>query len=283
MKKIILIIACLMFSVAVCAAEPPKAPLTPDDALVKPPEWTALLSQSKQVQDSKALTAQAKAVIAADAARVEVEFAQVWTPWVAVIKDMNASNKKVEDAEAEIQRHNRAAPAQPDLYNKSAVEKYNKDIVPYNDEANRLEATRDAAVKKAKLEQVGITARGEAQIKKIEDWFAGQSYKGYMKVTNGLLTGRIQWKEGLAWRQLVEASKGYRDPQFDGADPESGPDAVDTSSGTTTTPQPTRASTNTVDSNGVAPWKPGEREAELKKPGVQPPAKPKPKPPPPPR
>ena len=274
MKKIILLTICLLFSVAVRAAEPPTPRPTPDDEIKKPPEWTAFLDTTKGVKDSKALTAEAKAAVAAKATEVEAGFKAVWTPFEQVVKEMKQSMKPVEDAQAAIDRHNAAAPPVPsDLTNRAAVEQYNRDIIPYNKEADVLDTAKDEAIKKAKQEQVGIRARGEQQIKTIEQWLQGEYFKQFMKVTNGLLTGRITWREGLAWRQLVEASKGYRDPTFDGRDPNGGPDAVDTSTGTAPRPRTTSGNPNVVDPSGVAPWKPGEREAELQKPGVQPPKK----------
>jgi hypothetical protein len=272
-----------LLSVAVRAAEPPTPRPTPDE-IKKPPEWTQFLDTTQGAKDSKALTAEAKAAVAAKATEVEAGFKAVWTPFEQAVKDMKQSIKPVEKAQAAIDDHNAAAPPiPPDLTNKAAVEKYNRDIIPYNQEAERLNTAKAEAIKEAEAEQAKIRARGNQQIQKIEQWLQGDYFKQFMKVTSGLLTGRIKWTAGLAWRQLVEASKGYRDPMFDGADPDGNPDTVDTSSGTTTRPGTTRASPNAVDSSGVAPWKPGEREAELNKPGVDPPKKPKPKPPAPPR
>jgi hypothetical protein len=284
MKKIILLTICMLFSVATRAAEPPIPRPTPDAEVKKPPEWEGFLSDTQKVKDSKALTAEAKAVVAAEAKQVEAGFKQVWTPFENSVKEMLDSTKPVVDAQEAIERHNATAPPMPsDLTNRAAVQKYNSDIVPYNQEAARLNTAKAEAIQRAEKKQAEIMARGEQQIKTINEWLHGEYFRQFMKTTNGLLTGRIKWTEGLAWRQLVEASKGYRDPMFDGEASNGNPDAVDTSSGTAIRPQPTSASPNVVDPNGVAPWKPGEREAELKKPGVQPPNTPKPKPPPPPR
>jgi len=286
MKKIFLLTFCMLFSVAVRAAEPPIPRPTPDAEVKKPPEWEGFLSDTQKVKDSKALTAEAKAVVAAEAKAVEAGFKEVWAPLEKSIKEMQQSNKPIEDAQAAIERHNATAPPVPsDLTNRAAVGKYNSDIVPYNQEAERLNTAKAEAIERVKKEQSAIMARGDQQIKKIEEWLHGEYFRQFMKTTNGLLTGRIKWTEGLAWRQLVEASRGYRDPMFDGEDSKGNPDAVDTSTGTATRPQPTRAGSNSnvVDPTGVAPWKPGEREAELKKLGVNSPKLPPPKPPPPPR
>jgi hypothetical protein len=292
MKKIILLTICLLFSVAVCAAEPPTPRPTPDEEVQKPPEWAAFLNTTKEVKDSKALTAEAKAAVAAKATEVEAGFKAVWTPFEQSVKDMKESTKPIEEALAAIDRHNANPPATPsDLTNRAAVEQYNRDIIPYNREAAQLDNAKAEAIKIVERRQAEIRARGEQQIKTIEQWLQGEDYKQYMKVANGLLKGRITWREGAAWRQLVEASKGYRDPMFDGKDPNGGPDAVDvstgtatvdTSTGTATRPRTTSSSPNVVDPSGVAPWKPGEREAELQKPSVQPPKKPPTKAPPPP-
>jgi hypothetical protein len=286
MKKIIFLTICMLFSVAVRAADPPIPRPTPDAEVQKPPEWAAFLSDTQRVKDSKDLPAEAKAVIAAEAKAVEAGFKEVWTPLEKSIKEMQQSNKPADDARAAIERHNLAVPPTPsDLTNRAAVEQYNRDIIPYNQEGKRLEALQTEAIERVKKEQSAIMARGDQQVKKIEQWLQGDYFKQFMKTTNGLLTGRIKWTEGLAWRQLVEASKGYRDPMFDGEDPNGKPDAVDTSTGTALRPQPTRAGSNSgvVDPSGVTPWKPGEREAELKKPGVNSTKPPPPKAPPPPR
>lgn len=244
MKKNVLLTICMLFSLAVCAAQA-QTPQPKPAEIKKPPEWTSFLETTKEVKGSEALTADAKTAIAAKAAEVKARFEAVWTPFEQAVKEIRELNKDVDDAQAAIDEHNANAPAVPaDLTNRTAVEKYNKDIVPYNDEAERLNNVKNAALKKAEAETPAIRARGEQQIQKIEEWLHAEYFREFMKVTTGLLTGRIKFTKGLAWRQLVEASKGYRDPMFDGAATNNGPDAVDASSGTATKPQPTRASPN---------------------------------------
>ncbi len=244
MKKIILLTICLLFSVVVCAAQA-QTPQPKADEVTKPPEWTSFLDATQGVKGSTALTADAKAAVAAKATEVKARFDAVFAPYEQAVKDIRKLYKDVDDAQEAIDKHNANAPAVPaDLTNREAVANYNKAIVPYNDAAEQLNNARNAAMKKAEAESPAIRTRGEQQIKQIEQWLHAEYFREFMKVTNGLLTGRLKFTKGLAWRQLVEASKGYRDPMFDGAAPNNGPDAVDTSTGTTTKPQPTRASPN---------------------------------------
>jgi len=220
MKKTVSIIASiLLLSTITIAAAPPTVKSTTEDEIKKPAEWASFEDVTQRVRDSKMLSPAAKALVEKQAQEVEAAFTEAWAPWEGIVKEMRESNKPVDAAQEAIDQHNARAPAEPNATDREAVLKYNRDIIPYNKEAKELDTAKAEAVETAERQQKDIKARGEEQIKKVVEFLQGPSYTEFMDVGQGLLSGRIQFKRGLAWRQLVAAAAGRADEMFDGRRP----------------------------------------------------------------
>ncbi len=218
-------------------SEPPKE-------IPLPAEIDRFHDLMKQLEQTSRLNPREKEAVRAQADKVQIQFDRVWQPltdsYDELIETSKTQRLKEEDIDKKIHTHNinRRTFRLPD---EQAA--YNA----YNQEAARLNAERKELEERHAREKKRLVQRMQAKAKQVDKWLVGPALKDFMKKGQGLLSGQIRFNKGLAWDQLVYVSGGGSSPDFG--------DAGGISS--------------VVDTTGVRPLTPEERQTEWKQPGHQ--------------
>lgn len=169
-----------------------------------PEEVTEARSLLERVEKSKTLPEEAKSRVRENYGFVEAQFQQVWKPLADTFQ--SRLNKAKEIAE----------------------------VMPV-----LIERQRNGEVTDEVFEQT--RARFEAELntldtqlathqKSVEKWLVGPSVKRFNAVADGLLSGRIAFFKGRAWKDLLNAARAqglYKDPYDSAGTPNQDPNVVD--------------------------------------------------------
>jgi hypothetical protein len=176
-----------------------------------PGEVTAARDLLVRVEGSKTLPDEAKQLVRENYAAVRAQFDQLWMPLLSLVDERVTAHATISAEIAriseQIRMHNeRLKDVPPNDF--QAVQSHNHEAEALNRQGKEV------------LERGQQTlARHDGQIKSgtagVATWLAGPSRTRYSAVAEGLLSGRIVFRTGNTWNDLVDAARAeglYKDP-----------------------------------------------------------------------
>jgi hypothetical protein len=215
---------------------PPELPIPPDYKLAE--------AAAAKVAAS-ALPPEAKNLIQNQFQEIKSDFTQVWTPiqnaYTQYLENLHAVDFEFENFKALASAHESKKKHYEMPKEASALAAYNKEATDGNTWLANIRQKRAQAGKDYRQSL-------DENAKILEQWCS--TSRQFNKTAQDLLTGKLQFKKGLAWDQLVEAAKSAEaaDLVFDGGK---------------------NSDPNVVDATGVVPLTPEERQKMQKQPSVQ--------------
>jgi hypothetical protein len=186
-----------------------------------PPGFATAKSMMGQVDQADNLPAEAKKVVREQFQYVEAQFNQVWKPLQDVydgyLTKLGDLRRDESSLAARIEAHNRKPqvfrlPEQQGAYDQ------------YNAEAGQLNS--DKAELAQNFQQTNEKANKDwaEKVKDVDTWLSGPSLKQFTHVAERLLSGKVIFRKGQAWNDLVRAASAGQNsgPVFDGG-PSKGP------------------------------------------------------------
>ena len=163
------------------------------------------------VERSKTLPDEAKQLVRENHAAVRAQFDGLWTPLVSLVDARVTAHATIsaelKEIEKQILLHNERLKDVPRT-DFQAVESHNRQSEALNRQGK--EATERGQ---------RTLAQYDAQIKSgtagVQTWLAGPSRTRFSAVAEGLLSGRIVFRTGSTWNDLVDAARAaglYKDP-----------------------------------------------------------------------
>jgi hypothetical protein len=176
-----------------------------------PPEVIAARDLLVMVERSKTLPDEAKQLVRENHAAVQTQFDGLWKPLVSLVDERVTAHATIsaelKEIEKQILLHNERLKDVPRT-DFQAVESHNR----------RSEALNRQG-KEATERGQRTLAQYDAQIKSgtagVQTWLTGPSRTSYSAVTDGLLSGRIVFRTGSTWNDLVDAARAaglYKEP-----------------------------------------------------------------------
>jgi hypothetical protein len=180
-----------------------------------PPGFATAKSTMGQVEQADNLPAEAKKVVREQFQYVEAQFNQVWKPlqdvydgYMTKLGDLRRDESSLA---VRIEAHNR----KPQVFRlpeqQGAYDQYNAEAAQLNSDKAELVQNFQQTNEKANKDWA-------EKVKDVDTWLSGPSLKQFTNVAERLLSGKVIFRKGQAWNDLVRAASAGPNsgPVFDG-------------------------------------------------------------------
>jgi hypothetical protein len=194
-RSVVSAVLAVLFSTSIACAGKVDIPL--------PGEVTAARDLLQRVERSKSLPDEAKQQVRENHAAVQAQFDQLWSPLVSLVDARITAHETITaelaQIEEQIRIHNEQGQYVP-RDNYQAVEDYNR-------EGEALNGRGQETLERGRRTLAQYDAQIQNDVTGVQSWLAGPSLARYTAVAEGLLSGRIVFRQGRAWNDLQNAAR----------------------------------------------------------------------------
>ena len=174
-----------------------------------PSDFNLAESATANIAASNTLPPEAKNLVQAHFQELKSEFTQLRRPLREIYDEYLKQLQNLDSAKEKHERLRKAHDAKPHDFTESQT----AEISAYNQEKKDLDKLKASILEQKDQIDAGYKQAWANKAKPFDEW-RQKSLGEFNKIAQGLLDGKLQFRKGLAWNQLVEAAKGAEHADF---------------------------------------------------------------------